>query len=84
MLNGPEDNVLDWFAIDWRTMEDDVRRLRQRIFTASQEGDLKRVRMLANLQGLLEPDARKRARPVLRGPGAAMRLAYPATAARYG
>lgn len=49
VLNGPEDNVLDWFAIDWRTMEDGVRRLRQRIFTASQEGDLKRVRNLQKL-----------------------------------
>jgi RNA-directed DNA polymerase len=48
-LNGPEDDVLDWFAIDWQTAEDDVRRLRQRIFTASQAGDLKRVRNLQKL-----------------------------------
>ena len=49
MLNGPEDDVLEWFAIDWQAAEDDVRRLRQRIFTASQVGDLKRVRSLQKL-----------------------------------
>ncbi len=45
-VNGPEDDVLDWPAIDWREVEDDVRRLRQRIFTASKAGDSKRVRNL--------------------------------------
>lgn len=35
-VNGPEDEVLDWHAIDWRAVEDDVQRLRGRIFTASQ------------------------------------------------
>src|SRR5680860_444406 len=49
MVNGPEDDLLDWYAVDWRTAEDDVRRLRQRIFTASQAGDLKRVRNLQKL-----------------------------------
>jgi RNA-directed DNA polymerase len=49
-VNGSEDAVVDWDAIDWRKVEDDVRRLRQRIFTASQAGDLKKVR---NLQKLL-------------------------------
>ena len=48
-MNGPEDDDLDWDAIDWRPVEDDVRRLRQRIFTASQAGDLKRVRNLQKL-----------------------------------
>ena len=48
-VNGPEDDIPDWHAIDWRTVEDDVRRLRQRIFTASQVGDLKRVRNLQKL-----------------------------------
>jgi RNA-directed DNA polymerase len=43
-VNGPEGEVLDWDAVDWRRVEDDVRRMRQRIFTATQEGDLKRVR----------------------------------------
>jgi len=49
VVNGPEDETLDWHAIDWRAAEDDVRRLRQRIFTASQVGDLKRVRSLQKL-----------------------------------
>jgi hypothetical protein len=34
-VNGPEDVTLDWHQVDWRTVETDVRRLRQRIFTAS-------------------------------------------------
>ena len=37
-VNGPEGEVLDWDAVDWRRVEDDVRRLRQRIFTATHEG----------------------------------------------
>ena len=49
MVNGPEDDVLDWDAVDWRQAEDDVRRLRQRIFTASRAGDLKKVRNLQKL-----------------------------------
>src|SRR5947207_14970814 len=49
MVNGPEDEVLDWDAVDWRQVEGDVRRLRQRIFTASKAGDLKRVRNLQKL-----------------------------------
>ena len=51
-MNGPEGEVLDWEAVDWRQVEDDVRRLRQRIFTASKAGDLKKVR---NLQKLTAP-----------------------------
>jgi RNA-directed DNA polymerase len=46
VVYGPEDDVLVWDAVGWRAAEDDVRRLRQRIFTASQVGDLKRVRNL--------------------------------------
>src|SRR6478672_2873746 len=49
VVNGPEGDHLDWVAIDWRTTEDDVRRLRQRIFTASKAGDLKKVRSLQKL-----------------------------------
>jgi RNA-directed DNA polymerase len=49
VVNGPEDEATDWASIDWRTVEDDVRRLRQRIFTASQAGDHKRVRSLQKL-----------------------------------
>jgi hypothetical protein len=52
MVNGPEDDVTGWLSIDWQRAEDDVRRLRQRIFTATQAGDLARVR---NLQKLTAP-----------------------------
>jgi RNA-directed DNA polymerase len=59
-VNGPEDEVLDWEAVDWRQVEDDVRRLRQRIFTASKAGDLKKVRNLQKLmvrhEALVFPD----------------------------
>ena len=49
MVNGPKDDVLDWGSVDWPGVEDQVRRLRQRIFTASQAGDLKQVRNLQKL-----------------------------------
>jgi RNA-directed DNA polymerase len=49
VVNGPEDDALDWLSVDWQTVEDDVRRLRQRIFTASREGDLKKVRNVQKL-----------------------------------
>jgi RNA-directed DNA polymerase len=49
VVNGPEDVPFDWHAIDWRRVEADVRRLRQRIFTASKAGDLARVRSLQKL-----------------------------------
>jgi RNA-directed DNA polymerase len=49
MVNGPEGDVLDWDAVDWQRAGDDVRRLRQRIFTASKAGDLKKVRNLQKL-----------------------------------
>ncbi|MBV6703489.1 group II intron reverse transcriptase/maturase [Kitasatospora aureofaciens] len=48
-VNGPEGTLPDWDAIDWRAEEESVRRLRQRIFTASQAGDLKKVRNLQKL-----------------------------------
>src|ERR1700737_194474 len=50
MVNGPKDVDLDWDAVDWRRHGDNVRRLRQRIFTATKDGDLATVR---NLQKLL-------------------------------
>jgi RNA-directed DNA polymerase len=37
-VNGPEDEIIDCDAVDWRRVEDDVRRLRRRIFTATQAG----------------------------------------------
>jgi RNA-directed DNA polymerase len=49
VANGPEGEVTDWLSIDWRQVEDDVRRLRQRIFTATQAGDLAKVRNLQKL-----------------------------------
>jgi RNA-directed DNA polymerase len=49
VVNGPEGDLLDWDAVDWRQVEEDVRRLRQRIFAASQAGDLKKVRNLQKL-----------------------------------
>lgn len=49
VVNGPEGDVLDWHQLDWDQVEGEVRRLRQRIFTAAQDGDLKRVRSLQKL-----------------------------------
>jgi RNA-directed DNA polymerase len=48
-VNAPEDVVQSWEAIDWATHEGNVRRLRQRIFTAVQDGDLAKVRNLQKL-----------------------------------
>ena len=81
MVNGPEDVALSWEAVDWRHHEDNVRRLRQRIFTAAQEGNLATVRNstthLSRPRGLLELLAVKAARAVLRGTGGAIRRSYP-------
>jgi RNA-directed DNA polymerase len=49
VVNGPEDDLLRWDAVDWRACEERVQCLRRRIFTASQAGDLKRVRNLQKL-----------------------------------
>lgn len=49
VVNGPEDDPLGWDATQWRTVEDNVGRLRQRIFAASRAGDLKKVRNLQKL-----------------------------------
>jgi RNA-directed DNA polymerase len=40
---------IDWDGIDWSVQEERVRRLRGRIFTAAQEGDLRKVRNLQKL-----------------------------------
>jgi RNA-directed DNA polymerase len=48
-VNGPEDGLFDWDAVDWRAHEDNVRRLRQRIFKAAQVKDLDKVRSLQRL-----------------------------------
>ena len=49
VVNGPEGGLWGCDAVSWRAAEENVRRLRQRIFTASQAGDLKRVRNLQKL-----------------------------------
>src|SRR5437868_12534994 len=49
LVNGPEGDALDWGSINWPRVESEVRRLRQRIFAASQAGDLKKVRNLQKL-----------------------------------
>ncbi|MEU3343215.1 group II intron reverse transcriptase/maturase [Streptomyces sp. NPDC006668] len=49
-VNGPEgDFFAYWDSIDWDQAEENVRRLRQRIFTASRDGDLAKVRNLQKL-----------------------------------
>jgi hypothetical protein len=57
-MNGPEGELLDWSQIDWRTVERNVRRLRQRIFTASKAGDLPKVRRLVAVGTALHREAR--------------------------
>ena len=48
-VNGPEDVVPEWDAINWQVHEDNVRRLRQRIFTAVKDEDWPKVRNLQKL-----------------------------------
>src|SRR5664280_2182524 len=43
VVNGPEDEPLDWHAISWRAVEEDVRRLRQRICTGLLEPDARKA-----------------------------------------
>ncbi|MFF4927284.1 group II intron reverse transcriptase/maturase, partial [Kitasatospora sp. NPDC001261] len=64
MANGPEDASEEWQSIDWRAAEDEVRRLRQRIFTASQAGDLAKVRNLQKLMLRSRANARVSVRRV--------------------
>lgn len=49
MVNGPEDVALDWDVLDWRVHEDNVTRLRRRIFTATRQQDWATVRSLQKL-----------------------------------
>ena len=46
--NGPMGST-DWNAVDWRRANALVRNLRQRIYRATAEGDLRRVRSLQKL-----------------------------------
>jgi RNA-directed DNA polymerase len=47
-VNGPEDG-LEWDAVNWAVHEQNVARLRQRIFTAARDGDLAKARNLQKL-----------------------------------
>jgi RNA-directed DNA polymerase len=49
VVNGPEDDGIDWRSLDWAKVEADVGRLRHRIFTAAQDGDHQRVHNLQKL-----------------------------------
>jgi RNA-directed DNA polymerase len=49
VVNGPSNDALCWDAVDWRFHEDNVRRLRQRIFTAARDGNLSSLRNLQKL-----------------------------------
>ena len=46
VVSGPEDALSGWHQVDWREAEREVRRLRQRIFTAAKAEDPCRVRRL--------------------------------------
>jgi RNA-directed DNA polymerase len=48
-VNGPEGVVLDWASIDWQVHEQNVTRLRRRIFKATREQDWATVRSLQKL-----------------------------------
>jgi RNA-directed DNA polymerase len=48
-VNGPDDVELDWDAIDWYIHEQNVARLRRRIFKAAREQDWAAVRSLQKL-----------------------------------
>ena len=50
-VNGPE-GVSEWDVINWAVHEQNVARLRQRIFTATRDGDWPKVR---NLQKMTAP-----------------------------
>jgi RNA-directed DNA polymerase len=52
VVNGPEDELLDWHQVDWHQAEDDVPRLRQRIFTGLLEpGAVKVARPVLRVPG---------------------------------
>jgi hypothetical protein len=46
-VNGPEDEALGWDAVNWQLHEDNVRRLRGRIFKAAQETGPGQAQVLA-------------------------------------
>jgi RNA-directed DNA polymerase len=48
-VNGPEDVIHPWDATSWRRHEENVRRLRGRIFKATKDGDWPKVRNLQKM-----------------------------------
>ncbi|MFI6458457.1 reverse transcriptase N-terminal domain-containing protein [Streptosporangium amethystogenes] len=48
-VNGPEDAAENWQRVGWSQREAEVRRLRQRIFKATEQGDWPKVRSLQKL-----------------------------------
>jgi RNA-directed DNA polymerase len=48
-VNGPEDDTPRWDDVAWRRHEENVRRLRGRIFKATTDGDWPKVRNLQKL-----------------------------------
>jgi RNA-directed DNA polymerase len=49
-VNGPEDVAeLNWDVVDWRLHEENVARLRRRIFKATRDNDMASVRSLQKL-----------------------------------
>ena len=48
-VNGPEDVARDWDVVDWRAHEQNVARLRRRIFKATRNQDWATVRSLQKL-----------------------------------
>lgn len=38
VVNGPGGGLVNWDAVFWRSVDEDVRRLRQRIFAATRAG----------------------------------------------
>ncbi|QZL06852.1 group II intron reverse transcriptase/maturase [Streptomyces sp. BHT-5-2] len=48
-MNGPEGDAEFWASSDWRAEEESVKRLRQRIYRAARNGNLKQVRNLQKL-----------------------------------
>ena len=48
-VNGPRDLPEDWDQVNWARVEEEVGRLRQRIFTAARAGEHRKVRSLQRL-----------------------------------
>lgn len=51
------ESQIDWPALDWQRIETSVRKLRQRIFRATRDGDLKKVKSLQKLMLRSEANA---------------------------